>query len=227
MSNHDDPRLARVYAPRIAEGAQVHESCHIGQGAQVSAEAVLCADVRLGGHVILEGAVHLGPSVTVHAFSSLIGPLSVGEGALIGTGAVIGFPSADTENRHTRLMDYCRLGQGAQVLAGVRVGRQARVRTGCVVTGDVPHYGLAAQNPAILTAYVCSLCGGLLEQAGLDGDVVNARCTGCAADGFKFIDRYWSNPINRILLPHHTFGARVTPLSNPRPWRDEEEIEVS
>ena len=44
--------------------------------------------------------------------------------------------------------DYARIGAGATVLPGVRVGRHAVIGAASVVTKDVPDYAVAVGNPA-------------------------------------------------------------------------------
>ena len=225
MSNYLD-RIAAKLGPQIAPGANIHETCRIEMGAEISAQAVLASGVHIGRFVKLAGQVTICPSVTVHPYTTLVGPLFIGEGSIIGPGVIIGLNQADTESRHTRLMDACRIGRAAQILAGLQVGPQARIRAFSVVTGDVPPYAIAASNPAHLEGYACLLCGGLLSQVQENEDVVEACCTTCGAEGYRFPQRAWTAAFNRVLLPHHRFGAPGTLLHTPRGWRDQDEIEV-
>jgi len=227
MSDYQDHLFAKHLGPQIAEGASIHDSCQIEMGAQISAESVIGPDVHIGQFVSTVGAVHIQSAVTVHPYTTLVGPLHIGEGAVIGPGGIIGLNRADPERQHTHLMAHCRVGRGAQILAGVTVGRHARIRAASLVTGDVPHYGIAASNPAILEAFACPICGGLLSQVGLEGDEVEAHCETCVSGEHRFTHKFKADSINRVLLPRHTFGATGRPLGHPRAWRDEEEIEVS
>ena len=227
MSEIQDPLLAKHLGPQIAKGASIHESCQIGMGAQISAEALIGPEVRIGQFVSVVGAVNIKNAVTVHPYTTLIGPLHIGEGAIIGPGGIIGLNRADTDYSHTQLMDFCRVGRGVQILAGVKLGRHARIRAGSVVIGDVPPYGLAAHNPAVLEGYACPICGKLLSQKHLEGDEVEVHCETCVSGELRFTHKIRLGSINRVLLPHHTLGAHVQPLGTARGWRDEEEIVFS
>ena len=224
MSGFVDPVLAHFFGPKIAEGATVHESCQVEQGAEISAEAVLGPEVRIGKYAKVVGAVHIGRAVMVHELTTLIGPLNIGENAIIGPGVVIGLGQAETDTRETHLMEACRVGRAVQILAGVRVGRHARIRAGSLVTGDVPNYGLAAQNPAVLERYACPKCGGNLGQLWMVRGAVDTRCESCGAGDYRFAHQFYNDAFNRVLLPYHTFGALVHNLGVDTEWRDEVEL---
>jgi UDP-N-acetylglucosamine acyltransferase len=64
--------------------AQVHPT------AVVSAEAVLADGVVVGPYVVIEGAVSLGPDCLVRPHATVCGPLTMGRGNVIFSGAVLG-----------------------------------------------------------------------------------------------------------------------------------------
>lgn len=226
MSEYIDPLVAKYFSPQIADGAVIHDSCQVADGVEISAKTVLEKDVHIGKYVKIVGDVHLEPDVITHPFSILVGPLRIGTASIIGTGVVIGMAPADTDSRRTRLMEACRVGRGAQIMAGVQVGQHARIRAGSVVTGDVPHYGLASGAPAVLEAYACPHCGGLLSQVRLMRGAVDAHCETCDAGEHRFAHQFWNDAFNKVLLPYHSFGNHVPPFGDPRGWKDEEEIEI-
>lgn len=63
---------------------------HVHPTAQISAEAALAPDVRVGPFAIIEGPVTVGPGTTIAGRSHLIGPLVLGANNQIHSGAVIG-----------------------------------------------------------------------------------------------------------------------------------------
>ena len=224
MSEFGDPSLAKILGPQITGGADAHENCRVDLSAEISVEAVLEREVVIGKYVNVVGAVHIERAVTVYPFSTLIGPLHIGEGSLIGPGVVIGLNQADTTTRQTCIMEACRVGRAVQILGGLQVGRHARIRAGSLVTGDVPHYGLVAQNPAILEGYACPKCGGLLTQVRLVRGAIDTHCEDCRAGEYRFANQFWADAFNRVLLPYHAFGAPVWPLGISAVWRDEDEL---
>jgi UDP-N-acetylglucosamine acyltransferase len=58
--------------------------------AVISAEAELADDVVVGPHVIIEGAVRIGPGCVLRPQVHLVGPLTMGQGNCVYTGAVLG-----------------------------------------------------------------------------------------------------------------------------------------
>jgi UDP-N-acetylglucosamine acyltransferase len=64
--------------------AQVHPS------AVVSPEAVLADGVVVGPHVVIEGAVTVGPDCVLRPHATLCGPLTMGRGNIVFSGAVLG-----------------------------------------------------------------------------------------------------------------------------------------
>lgn len=224
MSNSNSSLLARATGAVIAEGASVHESCLIGQGAEIGAEAVLGADVVVGKFASISGEVKIERGVSIHEFTTLVGPLHIAEGSIIGPGGVIGMMQAGSEHRKTHIMKCCRVGKAVQILAGLQVGRHARIRAGSLVIGDVPHYGLVSQNPAALEHYACPNCGGQLSQIRLIRGAVDTRCEACGNDEYRFAVHFWKEALNRVLLPNHISGELVSQIGTDPGWCDEKEF---
>jgi UDP-N-acetylglucosamine acyltransferase len=67
-----------------AQSARIHPT------AIVSAEADIAEDVEVGPYAVLEGAVRVGPGCVLRPHVHLIGPLSLGRGNAVYTGAVLG-----------------------------------------------------------------------------------------------------------------------------------------
>ena len=224
MTKSNQSLLARVLGAVIAEGAAVHESCLIGQGAEIGAEAVLGADVVVGKYVSISGVVKIERGVSIHEFTTLLGPLHIAEGSIIGPGVVIGLVQAGSGKRETHIMESSRVGRAVQILAGLQVGRHARIRAGSVVMGDVPHYGLASQNPAALEHYACPKCGGQLSQIRMVRGAVDTRCEACGDGEYRFPYHFWKESFNRVLLPNHTTGELVPQTGADPGWHDEKDF---
>lgn len=111
-------RSGMRFATLVHPWTRVSKTSSLGEGAIVSAGAVIATRARLGRHVIVNrGAlighhVEVGDYATIGPGANICGSCSIGEGTLIGAGAVI--------------RDH------------VAVGAHAVVGIGAVVTRDVP-----------------------------------------------------------------------------------------
>jgi UDP-N-acetylglucosamine acyltransferase len=68
----------------IAPTARIHPT------AVISPEAVLAEDVQVGPYVVIEGEVKIGPGCVLRPHAHLVGPLTMGTGNVVFTGAVLG-----------------------------------------------------------------------------------------------------------------------------------------
>lgn len=108
--------------------AFVAENAHLGDGAQVYAQAAVCVDAQIGRACIINTAASvdheciLADGVSIGPGARLAGLVQVGRCADIYTGAVI--------------------------LPRVKIGEGAVVGAGAVVRKDVPDYAVVVGNPA-------------------------------------------------------------------------------
>ena len=105
----------------------------IGDGTRIGQNFVIgcVAEVTIGRRVLVSSNVYVGD--TIHRYDDptrpvLDQPLAPGRRVTIGDGAFVGI--------------------NAVVLPGVRIGRNAVVGAGAVVTHDVPAFSVAVGNPA-------------------------------------------------------------------------------
>lgn len=120
-------RIAHPFGQVIHPQAIVDRTAIVGAGSVIFHRAVVQADTRIGRHVILntgasvdhdcvlEDFVHVAPQAT------LCGGICVGEGTLVGAGAV--------------------------VLPNLTIGRWATIAAGAVVTRSVPDFAVVRGNP--------------------------------------------------------------------------------
>ena len=115
-------------------------------------------DLRLFGGIKIQcgNNVEMGDGVVVHNDVLLDdrGTLSIGDRVSIADRAHIHTHAHDTvdqtdvTNYETILEDDVRLGYGAMVSAGCRIGENAMVGSGATTLGDVPAHHIAAGSPA-------------------------------------------------------------------------------
>jgi sugar O-acyltransferase (sialic acid O-acetyltransferase NeuD family) len=127
-------RLSHVLAGRlVAATAIVGDTVELGEGALVSDFAMITANCRVGRHFqanMYSYVAHdcvIGDFVTLAPRAGINGSVHVGDGAFIGSGAVI------------------RNGTAAKPLV---IGAGAVVGMGAVVTSDVPAGATVVGNPA-------------------------------------------------------------------------------
>ncbi len=111
------------------------------------------------GRITIGDDCGFGAGITVH--SSVEGSVTIGNKCIIAGHAYIGggqYHTDSTEvpivdqghvaNQHLVLGDGCWIGAGAVVVNGVRVGNDAIIAAGAVVTKDVPPFAVVAGVPA-------------------------------------------------------------------------------
>lgn len=116
------------YSSAIHPETNISPSVQIGKGTVVMASATINADTSIANHVIINTASSVDHDCVIDDFchiapnSTLCGGVSVGEGTLVGAGAV--------------------------VIPGVKIGKWCVIGAGAVVINDVEDYSLVVGNPA-------------------------------------------------------------------------------
>lgn len=121
------------YASAVHPSALLSSHAQHGVGCMILHRAVIQAESVIGRHVIINTGAQIDHDCVVEDFvhvaprATLCGNVRVGEGALIGAGAV--------------------------VIPGKRIGAWAVVGAGAVVIQDIPDYAVAVGNPAKVIHY--------------------------------------------------------------------------
>jgi len=116
--------------PVIAEGAHVGRDCHLGHG------AVLYPGVAIGDEcIILDcavlGRIPISNGTTTRPISSGFGRLAIGDGTIIGAGAVI--YTAATLGKRVLIGDLASIREGSRVDDGAIIGRGTMLLYDCIV----------------------------------------------------------------------------------------------
>jgi UDP-N-acetylglucosamine acyltransferase len=136
----------------IAPSARIHPT------AIIAPEADVAADVEIGPYVVLEGAVRVGPGCVLRPQAHLIGPLTLGRGNQVFTGAVLGerpqhlkyngeptglevgdhniFREHVTVHRATTATGTTRIGSHNFFMAGSHVAHDCRVGSHCILANN-------------------------------------------------------------------------------------------
>lgn len=154
--------------PYFVHGHGLCESEKVGAGTRVWAfahvlpGAVIGRDCNLCDHTFVENDVVIGDRVTIKC------GVQVWDGVRLEDDVFVGPNVTFTNDRFPRSKQYpekfaattiCRrasIGANATILPGVRVGQNAMIGAGAVVTRDVPPNAIVVGNPARIVGYVDS-----------------------------------------------------------------------
>lgn len=148
-----------VHPQGICESQSVGRDTTIWAFAHVLPGAVIGASVNVCDHVFIENDVVVGDRVTVKSGVQLWDGVELGDDVFIGPNATFTndpFPrSKQRPARFSRTIVErgASIGGGAVLLPGVRIGREAMVGAGAVVTRDVPPFAIVVGNPARVVGY--------------------------------------------------------------------------
>jgi acetyltransferase-like isoleucine patch superfamily enzyme len=138
----------------VFAGAEIGARAIVGDQSHVRERAVLGAETVIGRGSAVDNDVAIGARVRVQANCYVTGHSVVEDDVFIG-------PGVTTTNDHTmarlepgqpleapHLERACRIGGGAVLCPGIRVGEEAFVAAGAVVTKDVPARAVVMGVPA-------------------------------------------------------------------------------
>ncbi|MBN8716000.1 WxcM-like domain-containing protein [Thermomonas sp.] len=143
-----------VQSSNIGEGTRIWQFCVVLPGAVIGRDCNICS------HCFIENDVVIGDRVTVKSGVQLWDGLRVGDDVFIGPNVTF------TNDRYPRSRQYpdrfavteietgASIGANATLLPGVRIGRNAMIGAGAVVTRSVPPNAIAVGNPARIVGYV-------------------------------------------------------------------------
>jgi len=124
-----------IQAHSVIDGADVGSGCRIGPFARLRPETKLAAEVHIGNFVeIKKSEVETGSKIN---HLSYVGDASVGSGVNIGAGTIT--CNYDGVNKfRTVIEDGAFIGSDSQLVAPVRVGKNATIGAGSTITKDAP-----------------------------------------------------------------------------------------
>lgn len=139
---------------RVGNGTRIWAFAHVLPGARIGTDCNICDGVFVEGNVVV------GDRVTVKCGVQLWDGVRLGDDVFVGPNATFTndrFPrSRDWQDvvPETIVEDGASIGANATILPGLRIGRQAMVGAGAVVTKSVPPNAVVVGNPARIVDYV-------------------------------------------------------------------------
>jgi UDP-2-acetamido-3-amino-2,3-dideoxy-glucuronate N-acetyltransferase len=148
-----------IHPQGICDATEVGEGTTIWAFAHVLSEAVIGKNVNINDHVFIENDVIIGDRVTVKSGVQLWDGIILHDDVFIGPNVTFTndrFPRSKQypeEFPKTIVEKHASIGGGAVILPGIRIGQNAMVGAGAVVTRDVPPFAIAVGNPARIIGY--------------------------------------------------------------------------
>ncbi len=145
---------ADVQTTHIGEGTRIWQFVVVLPGARIGRDCNICS------HCFIENDVSIGNRATIKNGVQLWDGLRVGDDVFIGPNVTFTndkkprskqFPP---EYLKTQLEDGASIGGGATILPGIKIGKNAMVGAGAVVTRSVPPNAIVVGNPARIVGYV-------------------------------------------------------------------------
>lgn len=151
---------ALVETDSVGSGTKVWAFAHIMSGATVG------RDCKIGDHAFIEEGAVLGDRVTVKNNSLIWHGVDLGDDVFVGPNVVftndlrprVRFQTTADDWLPTTVAERATLGANSTILSGLRIGVNALVGAGSVVTRDVLDHALVFGNPARQQGWVCD-CG--------------------------------------------------------------------
>ena len=154
MTSHFIHKLADVQSSQIGNNTRIWQYVVILPGAKIGHACNICS------HCLIENDVLIGDRVTVKSGVQLWDGLRVENDVFIGPNASFAndrFPRSQQRPDkflQTILESGASIGAGAVILPGIKIGANAMVAAGAVVTRSVPQNAIVVGNPAKIVGYV-------------------------------------------------------------------------
>ena len=157
--------LKEIYKPFIHPLADVQSSSigsntRIWQYSVVLQNAIIGENCNICAHTLIENDVIIGNNVTIKSGVYIWDGITLEDNVFIGPSVTF------TNDKKPRSKQYpeefsqttvekgASIGANATILPGIRIGQNALIGAGAVVTKDVPANAIVVGNPAIIKGYI-------------------------------------------------------------------------
>lgn len=151
--------LADVKTKIIGNNSRIWQYVVVFQGARIGDDANICS------HCLIESDVVIGNRVTVKSGVQLWDGLRIHDDVFIGPNVTFTNDKMPRSKKYpekfleTVVEKGVSIGAGAVILPGIKIGSNAMVAAGAVVTRSVPPNAIVVGNPARIMGYVDAISG--------------------------------------------------------------------
>jgi acetyltransferase-like isoleucine patch superfamily enzyme len=143
----------------LGRNVEIWHFTHVREGVEIG------DDTNVGSHCYIDAGVRIGSRCKIQSGCLIYRPAVIGDGVFVGPGVrIINDKNPHAVDQHGNKLTYAdilhegvtiedgaSIGTGAILMPGIRIGRNAVVGAGSVVTKDVPAqalvFGVAARTP--------------------------------------------------------------------------------
>lgn len=140
----------KIYDFVNAYGCTIDDGTKIGTFVEIQKGASIGKNCKISSHSFVCEGVHIGDGVFIGhhvCFINDMYPRAVNVDGSMQT-------EADWKVIETNVEDMASIGSGSTILGGIKIGTQAIIGAGSVVTKDVPPKAIVAGNPAKVIRYI-------------------------------------------------------------------------
>jgi acetyltransferase-like isoleucine patch superfamily enzyme len=147
----------------VYDGNRIGDRFQTGHGVLVREDNIIGDDVSIGSGSVVEHHVRIGSGVRLHSnvfvpeFSVLEDNCWIGPNVVVTNAKYPQSPRCRDELVGAHIESGAKIGANVTLLPGVRIGRDALIGAGSVVTKDVPPGAVVVGNPARAIKHIAAL----------------------------------------------------------------------
>lgn len=138
----------------------IGQKTKVWQYSVIFPQAVIGENCNICAHTMIENDVQIGNNVTIKSGVYVWDGITLEDNVFVGPSVTFTNDKAPRSKQYpdeflkTIVEKGASIGGNATILPGIRIGRNALVGAGAVVTKDVPENAIVVGNPAIIKGYV-------------------------------------------------------------------------
>lgn len=138
----------------------IGQKTKVWQYSVIFPQAVIGENCNICAHTMIENDVQIGNNVTIKSGVYIWDGITLEDNVFVGPSVTFTNDKTPRSKQYpdeflkTIVEQGASIGGNATILPGIRIGRNALVGAGAVVTKDVPENAIVVGNPAIIKGYV-------------------------------------------------------------------------